>query len=266
MAFDTNNLGIIIKNVACSDSDEVRIKDTLASKINCLVDDWKLTQKEAENFLELSRSKFRELRDGQLKNFTIHSLFSLVKKLTPDIEHRLIEEYRELGLCWRHDDNWIAKLTAVLLPLSIAALTLPHLNEGAPILLCAVGGSTLMAFWFLSSRICKRRFEVRFSRIREIERMVGLDSHLRYYNHSQNPKIIFKHQRLRWWMFIGYFAIALCNTFDIETNNLAWLTDWGVFKAAITAETYTFFLIILAVFIALCLWIFIARMKNRNRI
>lgn len=173
------------------------------------------------------------------------------------LEERLLEEYKELGNCWRHDDNWIAKLTAVLLPLSVAALTLPHLKGESLKLLCAVGGLTLMAFWFVSSRICKRRFEVRFSRIREIERIVGLESHLRYHNHSQNTNIIFKHQRLRCWMFIGYFAIALCNTMDVYTNDLAWLTDSGIMKSAITAETIAFLVIVLAVVLALSLWILV---------
>ena len=132
------------------------------------------------------------------------------------LEKRLLEEYKELGLCWRHDDDWIAKLTAVLLPLSIAALTLPYLKGGVPKLLGVVGGLSLMAFWFFSTQICKRRFEIRFSRIREIERILGFDSHLRYHRESANRKL--KHQRLRRCMFIVYIVLALFVACDIKVE------------------------------------------------
>ena len=122
-------------------------------------------------------------------------------------ERCILEEYKELGLCWRHDDDWISKLGAVLLPLSIAALTLPFLRAEIPKLLAVAGEVTLMTFWFVSSHICKRRFEIRFSRIREIERTLGFDSNLRYHRESANR--ILKHQRLRWCIFIVYLVIAI---------------------------------------------------------
>ena len=103
-----------------------------------------------------------------------------MKKIPDFIEKRLLEEYKELGLCWRHDDEWFSKLTAVLLPLSIAALTLPYFKDGVPKLLAVGGGLMLMAFWFFSSCICTAKLRVRFLRIHEIERILGFDSHLRY--------------------------------------------------------------------------------------
>lgn len=177
----------------------------------------------------------------------------LVSKLPDFIENRLMEEYRELGLCWRHDDDWIAKLGAVLLPLSIAALTLPHLKQGAPNLLCAIGGLSLMTFWYLSSRICKRRFEIRFSRIHQIEGILGLDSHLRYKRKS--AKKVLKHRRLRFWMFAGYIAIALCDTLDLEPDKLFWPSDWEVFASAITAETILFLAIPIVAVTVVCVCI-----------
>lgn len=129
-------------------------------------------------------------------------------------ERSILEEYKELGLCWKHDDGWIAKLSAVLLPLSIAALTLPYLREGPPKLLGVAGGLTLMTFWYVSSHICKRRFEIRFSRIREIECTLGFDSHLRY--HRESASRIVKHQRLRRLMFIVYIVIALLVACEIK--------------------------------------------------
>ena len=117
------------------------------------------------------------------------------------MEKRWLEEYREQGLCWRHDDEWFSKLTAVLLPLSIAALTLPYLKDGVPKLLAVVGGLMLMAFWFFSSCICTAKHSVRFLRIHDIERILGLDSHLRYDAErgegAKKDKRVLKAQRLR---------------------------------------------------------------------
>ena len=70
----------------------------------------------------------------------------------------LLEEYKELGLSWRHDSESFSKLTAVLLPLSIAALTLPYLKAGTPKLLATVGGLMLMTFWFFSSLAYENRY------------------------------------------------------------------------------------------------------------
>ena len=128
----------------------------------------------------------------------------------------LLEEYKELGLCWRHDDEVFSKLTAVLLPLSIAALTLPYLRAGTPKLLAAAGGLMLMTFWFFSSKSHKGRSEIRFSRIHEIERILGFDSHLRY--HRERAKNVLKDQRLRCCMFIVYLLIALLVTCDIKVE------------------------------------------------
>ena len=134
------------------------------------------------------------------------------QKIPDFIEKRLLEEYRELGLCWRHDDEMFSKLTNVLFPLSIGALTLPYLKDGVPKLLAAVGGLTLMTFWFLSYLIHKRRFEIRFTRIHEIEWILGLDSHLKYERKSIKNKL--KDQPLRYCVFIVYLLIVLfvgCN-------------------------------------------------------
>ena len=109
--------------------DEESTKIVLASNIDRMIIVREMPQKEAADFLGISQSKMTELRNGQLKDFSINYLFSLLKKLDQDIEKHILEEYRELGLCWRHDDEWFSKLTAVLLPLSIAALALPYLNR-----------------------------------------------------------------------------------------------------------------------------------------
>ena len=129
----------------------------------------------------------------------------------------LLEEYREQCLCWKHDDNIFSKLTAVLFPLAIAALTIPYLKAGAPKLLCVVGGLMLMAFWFLSSRSFEHRSYIRFSRIHEIERILGFDSHLRI--DRERAKSVLKGKRLRSWMFGLYLAIAFFVTCYIKVES-----------------------------------------------
>ena len=231
---------------------------------------------EAADFLETSESSIGVLRSGQLSNFSIERLYSLLRKLDSQVENRLLEEYRELGICWRQDDDWISKWTAVLLPLSIAAVALPYLRVGAPKLLGAAGGLTLITYWYLSSLISKRRFEIRFSRIHEIERILGFDSHLRYHRRTESSSI--KHQNLRSLMFTTYLLIALvltCNVrveptsltvvhrtgklirdlsspkveptlypFDVTRLFRLWPSSnqWNI-KIVITAETFVFFVL-----------------------
>ena len=165
-----------------------------------------------------------------------------VEKIPDFIEKRLLEEYRELGLCWRHDDEMFSKLTAVLLPLSIAALTLPYYSKvEIPKLLAATGGLMLMAFWFFSSESYKGRFEIRFTRIYQIEHILGLDSHLRY--HRESTKSVWKDRPLRCCIFIAYLVIALLVTCDIKVES----TDTWIINSVITAETIVFFIIVATV-------------------
>ena len=189
----------------------------------------------------------------------------------------LLEEYKEQSLCWRHDDDIFSKLTAVLFPLSIAALTLPYLKAGTPKLLAVVGGLMLMTFWFLSSRSFEHRSYIRFSRIHEIERILEFDSHLRI--DRERTKSVLKGQRLRSWMFGLYLAIAFFVTcyikvesadiriepdvrkfgatlgsVDVLTTPNLWLSDEWIVKISITIETLVY-LIIAAVVVRIWVWI-----------
>ena len=139
-----------------------------------------------------------------------------MKKFPDSIEKRFLEEYKELGLCWRHDDEWFSKLTAVLLPLSIAALTLPYLKDGIPKLLAVAGGLMLIAFWFFSSCICTAKHSVRFSRIHDIERILGLNAHLSY--HAARGEGAKKDKRLRLWMFGLYLVTTFFVMCDIKVE------------------------------------------------
>lgn len=126
-----------------------------------------------------------------------------------------------------------SKLTAVLLPLSIAALTLPYLKPGTPKLLCVVGGLMLMAFWFLTSKSYENRSHIRWSRIHEIERILAFDSHLRIKRERANYAL--KGQRLRSWMFGLYLVIAFFVTcyIKVESTDIRIGTDVRKFAAVL---------------------------------
>ena len=244
------------KDLRFSDSDEHSTKDYLASMINYLIDSREMSDSAAADFLELSESRIEELRSEKLANFTIARLFSLLRKLDCQVENRLLEEYRELGVCWRQDDDWISKWTAVLLPLSIVALTLPYLKPPAPKLLAVTGGLALITYWYLSSLISKRRFEIRFSRIHQIEEILGLDSHLRY--HRKSAKSVMKHQPLRCGMFVAYLVIAFFVTLETKVEKIK---EWTV-SSVFTFETFVY-LIIIGIIVGFIFGIWIGR-RERN--
>ena len=187
-----------------------------------------------------------------------------MKKFPDFMEKRWLEEYREQGLCWRHDDEWFSKLTAVLLPLSIAALTLPYLKDGVPKLLAVVGGLMLMAFWFFSSCICTAKLRVRFSRIHDIERILGLDSHLRYDavrgKGAERDKRVLKAQRLRLGMFELYLVITLFVMCDIKVDATlqtvkvltfdVWTTDAWIIK--LVGDVVYFIIVVIVGLIGYC--------------
>lgn len=178
-------------------------------------------------------------------------------------ENYLLEEYKEQGFCWRNDDQTFSRLTAVLIPLSIAALTLPYLRNGTPKLLAASGGLLLMTFWILSSELHTRRLTIRFSRLHEIERILGLNSHLKY--HMETNKKVWRFQILRRYMFWLYLPIAFFVTCDLKVEVISWPPDWGIIKSVITTETIAFLLIIVAVAIAVCISILIRIGRRRYK-
>ena len=81
MADYTIGSGNIFKDLGFPNPDEELAKVKLASKINRLIEDREMTQKEAADFLGISRSKMTSLRNGRLEKFSIDLLFSLLGKL-----------------------------------------------------------------------------------------------------------------------------------------------------------------------------------------
>ena len=84
MADYTISSGNIFKDLGFPNPDEALAKVKLASKINRLIADQGMTQKEASEFLGISKSKMTSLRNGRLGQFSIDLLFSLLGKLDYD--------------------------------------------------------------------------------------------------------------------------------------------------------------------------------------
>lgn len=123
-----------------------------------------------------------------------------------------IEEYKEIGLDWRHDDQGFWRLTRLFLPLSFGALALPYLESPPPISFCAIAGMTLMSFWYMSFWLYAQRFRMRFNRMQQIEGILGFNYHLKY--HAEMDKNPFKFRWLYTVLFIGYIVawlIRLCH-------------------------------------------------------
>lgn len=89
MADYTVSSGNIFKDLGFPNPDEELAKVKLASKINRLIEDKGITQKEAAEFLGISRSKMTDLRNGRLSGFTIDKLFSFLGKLDHQVSIRV---------------------------------------------------------------------------------------------------------------------------------------------------------------------------------
>ena len=134
-----------------------------------------------------------------------------------------------------------------------------------------------MTFWFLSSKIFMNRLRARFSRIHEIERILGFDSHLRI--DRERAKQILKIQGLRSWMFklylvIGFFVTCYIKvevgnfriqpdiskllptlaSVDVLTTPDLWPSHEWTVKLVMTFETLVYF-IIAAVVVGIWRWI-----------
>ena len=85
----TPSSGNVFKDLGLPNPDERLAKAKLAYKINRLIADQGMTQKQAADFLGVIRPKMTDLRNGRLRNFTIDRLFSLLGKLDYHIENRV---------------------------------------------------------------------------------------------------------------------------------------------------------------------------------
>ena len=82
----TLSSGNVFQDLGLPLPDERLAKAKLAYKINRLIADQRITQKDAANFLGISRSKMTALRNGRLQNFTIDHLASLFRRMNSDLQ------------------------------------------------------------------------------------------------------------------------------------------------------------------------------------
>ena len=73
--------GNVFKDLGLPSPADRLAKAKLAYKINRLIADQGMPQKDAADFLGISRSEMTALTNGQLKNFTIDYLISLFRRL-----------------------------------------------------------------------------------------------------------------------------------------------------------------------------------------
>ena len=92
-------------------------------------------------------------------------------------ETLLIESYREQSLSWRQDDTMLHRMTAIILPVSIAALIVSYVYEDLPLLLPFFGGVVLMAFWFMLRQVLYIRIRIRFEVMNTIEDYWDIPGH-----------------------------------------------------------------------------------------
>ena len=82
----TLSSGNVFQDLGLPSPDARLAKAKLAYKINRLIADQRITQKDAANFLGISRSKMTALRNGRLQNFTIDHLVSLFRSMNSDLK------------------------------------------------------------------------------------------------------------------------------------------------------------------------------------
>lgn len=147
-------------------------------------------------------------------------------------ETLLIESYREQTASWRHESSLIHRFTSVLLPLSIAVLGVPYVQNGVQngkiALLAPMGGIMLMTFWGISCQIMETKSKIRHLIIYKLEdkfRTIGLErfrgqDEFRRIRVKAGGKKLSSHT-LRVWMFWIYFVIAIVVLLS-NTIKIAW--------------------------------------------
>lgn len=125
----------------------------------------------------------------------------------------LIESYKEQTAAWRHEDNLFYRLTSIVLPLSIAALAVPYIEDRVPDLLATIGGLILMIFWAISCQIADIKSNIRLSIINKIEKCWDVCGHkdfrdIREHTYGQKSSYFLRSQLLHRCMFWLYLVIV----------------------------------------------------------
>ena len=135
-------------------------------------------------------------------------------------ETLLIESYREQTESWRQEASLLHRFTSVILPLSIAVLGAPYVQNGGAngeiALLAPMGGIMLITFWGISCQIMETKSKIRHSIIYNLEdrfRTVGPErfrgqAEFRRIRSKAGGKRLSSH-KLRMCMLWVYFGVAL---------------------------------------------------------
>ena len=87
MANYTISSGNVFKDLELPSPDERLAKAKFAYEINSLIAAHGMTQKDAASYLEISRYKMTQLRNGRINTFTVDDLSSLLEKLECHTQH-----------------------------------------------------------------------------------------------------------------------------------------------------------------------------------
>ena len=135
-------------------------------------------------------------------------------------ETLLIESYREQTESWRQEASLLHRFTSVILPLSIAVLGAPYVQNGGAnemiALLAPMGGIILMTFWGISCQIMETKSKIRHSIIYNLEDRFRTVDRERFRGQAEFRRIRSKaggkklsSHRLRVFMFWIYFCVAI---------------------------------------------------------
>lgn len=131
----------------------------------------------------------------------------------------LIESYKEQNASWKHEDNLLYRFTTILLPVSIAALVVPYVQDKVPDLLATLGGLILITFWAFSCQIMETKSKLRFSITNKIEKSWRIPGHKDYEKIRKDTyDKRLKSYNLRCCMYWVYLSIV---------GMLAWFRFYG---------------------------------------
>ena len=145
-------------------------------------------------------------------------------------EQYMIESYKEQTAAWRHENNLLYRFTTITVPVSIAALGVPYVQNMVPDLLATLGGLTLMTFWALSCQIMQIKSNLRFSVIKQIEECWQIPSHkdckVRKDNtYGEKGSNRYRSHFLRcciYWVYLGIVGVLTL----YRTIDCMWSAQW----------------------------------------
>ncbi len=97
--------GNIFNDLGLDNPEERLAKAKIASMIYDIIEERKLTQREAGVILGVTQPKISALRNGKLKGFSIERLFSFLRSLDQDVDiviHPKSQNEAQLNLAYTH--------------------------------------------------------------------------------------------------------------------------------------------------------------------